>query len=167
MAYTLEALSADIRNVLTADSGDAGKRKICEFVAKALRDKEFVEKHLTAEQCRPRKVLFEDPKLGFCVCGHVYGEANTGAPHDHGSSWAIYGLATGTTVMTDWKIVKQGSGDQPSLVERVRDYELKPGDAHYYPKGAVHSPMRNGPTKLIRIEGANLDHIKRSNIKAA
>ncbi len=43
---------------------------------------------------------------------------------------------------------------------------MKPGDAQFYDVGAVHSPNRQEPTKLIRIEGANLDHVKRSNIKA-
>ena len=33
--------------------------------------------------------------------------------------------------------------------------------------GVVHSPKRDGLTKLVRIEGANLDRIERSNIKAA
>ena len=33
--------------------------------------------------------------------------------------------------------------------------------------GVVHSPNRPGPTKLLRIEGRNLDNVKRSNIKAA
>ena len=31
-----------------------------------------------------------------------------GEPHDHGSSWAIYGLAEGDTEMTDWKVVRKG-----------------------------------------------------------
>ena len=106
MAYTLEQLSADIRETLKADSGVTGKQLVCKLVSKALLDQEFVARHLTAEQCRPRKVLYEDPELGFCVCGHVYENAARGAPHDHGSSWAIYGLAIGDTVMTDWRVVK-------------------------------------------------------------
>ena len=110
MAYTLEQLSADIRNALKADPGDAGKQAVCGLVSKVLLDKDFVAKHLTADQCRPRKVLYEDPELGFCVCGHVYETAAHGKPHDHGSSWAIYGVAVGDTEMTDWRIVKQGDG---------------------------------------------------------
>jgi hypothetical protein len=69
--------------------------------------------------------------------------------------------------MTDWKIVKKGSGEDPSLVEAMKVYTMKPGDAQVYDVGFVHSPNRQAPTKLIRIEGANLDHVKRSNIKAA
>ena len=44
----------------------------------------------------------------------------------------------------------------------------KPGDCHYYAPGAVHSPKwSDGGTRLLRIEGKNLDHVRRSNIRAA
>ena len=43
---------------------------------------------------------------------------------------------------------------------------MKPGDQHLYDVHDVHSPRRDGPCKLIRIEGKNLDHVKRTNIKA-
>ena len=167
MTYTLEQLSADIREALKADSGIAGKQAVCKLVSKVLLDQDFIATHLTAEQCHPRKVLYEDPELGFCVCGHVYENAARGTPHDHGSSWAIYGLATGDTEMTDWRIVKKGEGDTPTLVESVKTYVMKPGDSHVYDVGAVHSPKRDGLTRLVRIEGRNLDHVQRSNIKAA
>src|ERR1041385_6665776 len=111
MAYTLEQLSADIRTALKDNSDKAGKQEVCRLVSKALLDKEFIAKHLTPEQCKPRKVLYEDPELGFCVCGHVYVNPAAGAPHDHGSSWAIYGLAVGDTEMTDWRVVKKGAGE--------------------------------------------------------
>ena len=68
--------------------------------------------------------------------------------------------------MTDWTIVNKGTDAEPSLVEPVKTYTMKPGDAHLYDVGAVHSPKREAPVKLIRIEGKNLDHVKRSNIKA-
>lgn len=167
MAYTLEQLSDDIRKALKADAGMAGKQEVCKLVSRVLLDKDFVARHLSAEQCRPRKVLYEDPELGFCVCGHVYESGAHGSPHDHGSSWAIYGVAEGDTEMTDWRIVKKGSGEEPTLVEPVRTYVMRPGDAHLYDVGVVHSPRREGLTRLVRIEGANLDRVKRSNIKVA
>jgi hypothetical protein len=166
MSYTLEQLSADIRQALKADSGVGGKQAVCKLVSKVLLDQEFIARHLTAEECRPRKVLYEDPDLGFCVCGHVYADASTGKPHDHGSSWAIYGVAVGDTEMVDWRIVKRAEGEAPILVEPAKTYLMKPGDSHLYDVGAVHSPNRRGLTKLVRIEGKNLDHVQRSNIKA-
>jgi len=69
--------------------------------------------------------------------------------------------------MTEWDTVKKGSGDAPTLVTPVRSYEMRPGDCQFYDAGVVHSPRMSPSTKLIRIEGGNLDHIQRSNIKAA
>ena len=167
MAYTLEQLNADIRATLKADAGPAGRKAVVPFVARALRDAAFVAAHIRPEDCKPRKVLFEDPELGFAVCGHVYQGQSTSKPHDHGSSWAIYGLALGTTQMTDWTIVAPGDGDKPALVKASRVYDLNPGDAHFYDVGAVHSPKFDGLTKLLRVEGANLDRVERSKIAAA
>jgi hypothetical protein len=64
-------------------------------------------------------------------------------------------------------VVSKGEGDKATLVEPAKTYVLRPGDSHFYDVGVVHSPKRDGLTKLVRIEGSNLDHIKRSNIKAA
>ncbi len=54
---------------------------------------------------------------------------------------------------------------RPGRVERVRSYRLKPGDAHVYEVGDIHAPLRDGPTKLIRIEGRNTDKIERTPIE--
>ena len=168
MAYALTQLAADIREALKVSTGRAAKDIVCKQVSKALVDPLFVTTHLRdrAPGAHPREVLYEDPELSFCICGHVYSGPANGAPHDHGPSWAIYGQATGVTEMTDWKIVTKGNGDEPSIVEPVRTYLMNPGDAHLYDVGDVHSPKREAPVKLIRIEGRNLDHVQRSNIKA-
>ncbi len=168
MAYTLVQLASDIRSTLEADPETAGREKVRAFVSRALKDEAFVSAHLPdrPEGANPREILYEDPKLGFCICGHVYTPNAVGNPHDHGSSWAIYGQATGITEMTDWKVVEKGEGARPTLVVPERVYELKPGDAHFYDVGFIHSPRRLMPSKLLRIEGANLDVVKRSNIKA-
>ena len=43
----------------------------------------------------------------------------------------------------------------------MRTYKLTPGTAYVYNEGDLHSPLRRGPTQLIRIEGINMDRIKR------
>ena len=168
MNYTLNQFAADIRAALKADPGRGGKATVSQYVGRALTDPAFVAAHLKdrASGGNPREILFEDPELGFCICGHVYDGPANGSPHDHGESWAIYGQATGVTEMTDWKIVERGEAAKPALVEPVRTYDMKPGDAHFYDVGDVHSPRRAAGCKLIRIEGKNLDHVRRSNIKA-
>lgn len=167
MAITLESLAGTLRDLLRQGPAERMAGPLCAAVSEALTDPDFVARHLPDRAAGegPRAVLHEDPDLGFCICGHVYdGPAATG-PHDHGSSWAIYGQADGRTEMTDWRIVSTGT-DGAALVEPVRVYTLAPGEAHFYGVGAVHSPRRERPTRLIRIEGANLDHVKRSPIRA-
>jgi hypothetical protein len=164
MSYTLTDLASDIKTELKADQGRAGKEAICKHVSKALLDKEFVAENLKTRASgeKPRQVLYEDPELGFCICGHVHDGPAASPAHDHGPAWAIYGQAEGETIMSEWKIVEKGD---PILVEQVKSYVMKPGDAQLYDIGEVHAVDRKAPVKLIRIEGANLDRIKRSNIK--
>jgi hypothetical protein len=168
MTYTLQQFAADIRDALKADQTSAAKHKVCQFVVRSLNDPVFLATYLKdrAPNANPREILYEDCELGFCICGHVYDGPAIGSPHDHGASWAIYGQATGVTEMTEWKIVEKGEAGKPSLVEPVRTYEMHAGDVQFYDIGAVHSPRREAPVKLIRVEGKNLDHVKRSNIKA-
>jgi hypothetical protein len=168
MTVTLDTLAAEIGTLLREGPPDAVADRLCTAVSRALTDPAFVARHLPDRSAGEpvRIVLHEDPALGFCICGHVHDDAAKSGPHDHGPTWAIYGQAAGTTEMTDWRIVEPGSGDAPSLVEPVRTYVLRPGDAHYYAPGAVHSPRREAPTRLIRVEGANLDRVKRSKIRA-
>ena len=154
MAYTLEQLSADIGKALRPIPGSRVSRRSASWCRRCCSTMNSSPRTSTADQCRPRKVLYEDPQLGFCICGHVYETAAHGGPHDHGTSWAIYGLAVGDTEMTDWRIVKKGEGGEPTLVEPANTYTLKPGDSHFYDVGVVHSPKRDGLTKLVRVEGA-------------
>ena len=108
-----------------------------------------------------RKILYEDPKLGFCILAHVYTGKKESNPHDHGPSWAIYGQARGETVMSDWALVEKAAPDKPGKVRLATSYTLKPGMAHVYNEGDLHSPRRDGPTRLIRIEGTNMEKVRR------
>ena len=63
--------------------------------------------------------------------------------------------------MTDWALVSPASEEQVGKVRHVRDYSLTPGAAYVYNEGDLHSPRRDASTKLIRIEGRNVDKIRR------
>ncbi len=166
MTYTLEDFAADIRAALQADAGPAGRETVRKLLQRALKDAAFVAEHVPPELENERNVIYEDPEFGFCICAHNYRDAKRGKPHDHGPTWAIYGQAAGETEMTDWRIVSPASDGAPAKVELERTYRLTPGDAHLYEPGAIHAPLRDGPTRLIRIEGKNTDTIKRTKIEA-
>ena len=68
--------------------------------------------------------------------------------------------------MTDWEIIQEKSSNEVLYVKPGETYLMKTGDVHFYNIGDVHSPVRKDPVRLLRIEGTNLDNIKRSNIKS-
>ena len=166
MGYTLETFSEACRRILAEDAGVAGREKVCAVVKDVLTDEGFVAKHLR-DDTPERKVLYEDPDLGFCILAHVYDGAKESQPHDHGPSWAIYGQALGETQMSDWALLEPATPETPGKVRHVRTYKLSPGMAHLYNEGDLHSPRRDGPTRLIRIEGQNMDRVRRLADRAA
>ena len=162
MTYTLERFAADCRAALERDPGPAGREEVRRHVSRACLDADFVAAHLGPEDESPRKVLHEDDRLGFCILAHVHHGASESTPHDHGPSWAIYGQAAGVTEMTEWRVVSPPKDGERGKVEATRVYAMHPGDAEVYQEGELHSPRREGETRLIRIEGRNLDGVPRS-----
>ena len=160
MSYTLEQLSDEIHGALKRDPGPAGRTRVCALVQKALKDRDFVAKHL-GPGTPERKIIYQDAELGFCILAHAYEGAKESKPHDHGPSWAIYGQAKGETFMSDWALVEQASETKTGKVRHLRSYTLKPGMARLYNEGDLHSPRREGPTRLIRVEGMNMDKVRR------
>ena len=68
--------------------------------------------------------------------------------------------------MTDYELVTLPADGKPGKARPVRTYKLSPGAAYLYNEGDLHSPRRRGPTRLIRIEGQNMDRVKRARFEA-
>lgn len=156
----LEDFTAEAHRLLAAEPGPAGRQRVCALVQQALRDPAFVAANLRADGPE-RKILYEDPTLGFTVLAHAYQGAKNSKPHDHGPSWAIYGQASGETIMTDWECLARPTETAPGKARRKRDYALTPGMAYLYNEGDLHSPRRDASTVLLRIEGQNMDKVRR------
>lgn len=165
MSITLEQFAAECQTILKSEPGPSGRRKICMLLEDLLRDPQFVSSAVN-DSTPERQVLYEDPELGFCVLAHNYKGAKDSPPHDHGPSWAIYGQAKGETEMTDYELVAPAAEGKPGKARPVRSYKLTPGTAYVYNEGDLHSPRRRAPTQLIRIEGMNMDRIKRLKFEA-
>jgi len=165
MESTLDSFASECRRLLKADPGPAGRDKVRAVVQEVLKDEKFLGTYLN-ENTPDREVIYEDPELGFCICAHLNRDAREANPHDHGSSWAIYGQAFGETEMSDWEIIEPAAEGRPGKVRRAKVYVLKPGMAHIYNEGDVHSPKRVTTTGLIRIEGKNTQKMKRLAYKA-
>ena len=160
MSWTLERFADACRQALSENPGAAGREKVCDLVQDALKDREFVDRYIPGDGPE-RKVIYEDPQLGFAILAHAYHGAKGSKPHDHGPSWAIYGQAEGETIMTDWECLARPTETTPGKARWIRDYVLTPGMAYLYEPGVLHSPRREGSTRLLRIEGVNMDRVKR------
>ncbi len=160
MAHTLEQFSAACHSILKAEPGPEGRQKVCTLLQDVLKDEDFVATHL-GDDVPPRKILYEDAELGFCILAHVNRGAKESPPHDHGPTWAIYGQAYGETEMSEWEVVEPASEDKPGKVRKAKVYTMTPGTAFVYNVGDLHSPRRTDETRLIRLEGMNMDNVKR------
>jgi predicted metal-dependent enzyme (double-stranded beta helix superfamily) len=111
MGHTLQSFAARCREILKAENNPAGRSKVSALLQDALKDEQFVASNLT-DATPERKILYEDPELGFCILAHSYSGPKDSPPHDHGPSWAIYGQARGETAMSDWELVEPASPEK-------------------------------------------------------
>jgi predicted metal-dependent enzyme (double-stranded beta helix superfamily) len=165
MSHTLEQFATRCHDMLKAHPGPAGRQQVCTLLQEVLKDETFVTTYL-GDDVPERQVLYEDPELGFCILAHVYADAKESPPHDHGPSWAMYGQGCGETDMTDWELVTPATEQTPGKVRRTKTYTLTPGMAYVYHEGQVHSPRRAGATRLIRLEGMNMEKVRRLRYEA-
>lgn len=165
MVESIEQFGKACHDALKRKPGPPGRTEVVAMLREVLLNSELMGK--TFDDNTPeRKILYEDPELGFCVLAHNYKGAKESPPHDHGPSWAIYGQVSGETSMNDWQLVSPASTEAPGKVKHKKSYILKPGVAHVYNEGDLHSPSRTGATRLIRIEGMNMEKIKRLKYEA-
>ncbi len=165
MIGTIEQFGKACHDAIKTKPGPAGRNDVCAMLQDLLKNRQLMDSTFD-ENTPERKVLYEDPELGFCVLAHNYKGAKESPPHDHGPSWAIYGQVSGETRMSDWALVSPASAEKAGTVQHKKVYTLTPGIAHVYNEGDLHSPSRSGPTRLIRIEGTNMEKVKRFKYEA-
>ena len=161
MPYTLEAFCRDCAASLRADPGRGGKERIRRDLERLLAEKAVIAEHCGPDAELGVHLLHRDPELGFCVLAHINREPSASPPHDHGSSWAIYGQATAYTDMTEYRRVDGGSGPGAARLEVARRYRLEPGQAGLYDVGAIHAIAYGDDARFVRVTGADLEHVPR------
>jgi hypothetical protein len=166
MSKVLINLAQNCRQIISDCPGPEGREKIANLLTNLLSDPENVDT-LVPISTGERELLYEDPNVGFCILAHNYDGAKTTPPHDHGPSWAIYAQARGETIMHDYDKIEDASIENVGKVRISRTYSLTPGVAHVYNEGDLHSPTRDGPTSLIRIEGTDMSKVSRFRYELA
>jgi hypothetical protein len=158
--YDLAQFCHDVRDIIVAD-GQAGLPRVAAKLRLLLANRAFVA--ATWDETTPpgKRVLHHDPETDVYVLAHVHPAGRApGAPHSHGTSWAVYGNAKGYTDMTLWKRVNPETDDHAELAVAER-YRLGEGEAQPYPSGAIHSTLQPEPAWVVRVTGTDLDVLPR------
>ena len=162
MAYTLEQFCQDAKAALKADPGDRGRERARDLLAKLLKEKDFVDRYCSPEEKPGTKLLYRDPELDFDVLAHCFRGGAKSPPHDHGTSWAIYGQALGHTDVCVWRRKDGAKGDKQeghSDLELIGRYELNAGDAGVFHPGIVHTVEFTPGSRYIRVTGTDLNKL--------
>lgn len=161
MSYTLQDFCADIHEILVVENNTNGREKVRRKLEKLLANKTFVKKFCGSDRAEGVYKLNEDPTTGAVVLSHVMGAGAMSPPHDHGESWAIYGQAKEHTVMREWNCVEDGTNNGKTLLEKVNEYRLDPGQVGLFNPGVIHSIEYPNNARFIRVTGVDLDGIDR------
>ncbi len=159
MAYSFETFCTDCRAALKSDPGAGGHETIRQNLEKLLKDEAFVAANCGADAEPGISTIYRDEETDFNVLVHVYEAGKTGPPHDHGSSWAVYGQAAEYTDMTAWKRLDDGSEDSRAELEKQRTVRLERGMAGKFEVGDIHSIHFPDGARFVRVTGTDLDVI--------
>lgn len=161
MPYTLDEFCRDCRDALAADPGPGGREAVRRHLERLLANRAFVAETLGPEAAPGAHTLYRDPEFDFVVLAHVNETAHRSPPHDHGSSWAVYGQAAGYTEMTEYRRTDGGSGAGRAALERLRTYRLTPGKAGRYDVGDIHAIDYPDKARFVRVTGTDLAQVER------
>ncbi len=149
MSYSLDDFCADARAILTAQDDRAGREKVRGKFEALLGNAEFLAEYVGPDSDTGVSQIYEDPDLGFCILAYNMAAPRTSPPHDHGSSWAVYGQTAGHTDMTIWRA-------EEGHIERLREFRLAAGEAGLFDVREIHSIEYTEGAKFVRVTGVDM-----------
>lgn len=152
MTYSLENFCDDVRAILSATDNPAGRDKVRQKLELLLDDDAFCAEYVSSDESSGLRQIYQDPGLDFCVLAYNMGDARTSPPHDHGTSWAVYGQAAGYTDMTIWDAEEGREGN----IKPIRTFRLEPGQAGLFDIREIHSIQYPAGSKFVRITGTDM-----------
>ena len=167
MTYTLEAFVKDTQAALRDTAGPAGREKVRVLLERLLANPAFVDEAVGPNAPTGTRKLYEDKEQGFVVLAHCNPKPHKSPPHDHGSSWAVYGQAVKYTDMSEFRRLDGGQVAGEANLEKVKSYRLEPGHAGVYDVGAIHAIDYPDGSRFVRVTGRDLDYVQRLKFDTA
>lgn len=157
MAYGLDEFCRESHDILAQDNNAEGRDAVRKNLEKLLANEAFVEEVCGKDAPVGVTELYRDDELEFVVLAHVNETPHASPPHDHGTSWAIYGQAKEYTDMSEFRRLDSGDGDGEANIEHVKTYRLEPGQAGFYDVRAIHAIDYPAHACFVRVTGRPLE----------
>ncbi len=160
MNDSLDAFCADIRELLSQRDDQQSRDQVRRRLESLLTDKTFCDEFVAEDSPPGVAEIYQDPDLGFCVLAYNMADPRKSPPHDHGSSWAVYGQVQGYTDMTIWNIVKERDATHVDI-EPTSEFRLNKGEAGLFDVGEIHSIEYDHGAKFVRVTGTDMKGVER------
>ena len=139
--------------------GDDGREIVRQKLEQLLANREFIAEHCSADKPKGNILLYRDPELDFNVLCHRFGANSESPPHNHGTSWAIYGQAAGVTEVKVWRRKAHDPKTGHAEIEVEQEYKLPTGKAGLFNPGVIHSIAFSSGSRYIRVTGTDLNKL--------
>ena len=169
--YTVEAFVEDVRNMFASTTDPRAQAQfVARHMQELLKTPGWLEEriNLPAEGGFGRYDLHQDdefghPEDGFLLMCGVQPAGQEGVPHDHGTTWVVYGVYEGAIEQTKWRWFYKGEGvDSPRIKETGR-FVQKNGKVAFFLPGEIHHTrnITGGRALVVRLESQKLTELTR------
>ncbi len=164
--YTMQAFVEDVRNMFASTTDP---RAQAQFVARHMKElldvpgwlEEQID--LPAEGGFGRYDLHQDeefghPEAGFLLMCGVQRPGQDNLPHDHGTTWVVYGVYQGAIEQTKWRWSYPETDRTSPEIKPLESWVQGAGDIAFFLPGEIHNTRNvdDDRSVVIRLEGQKL-----------
>ena len=165
--YTVEAFVEDVRNMFASTTDPRAQAQfVARHMQELLKTPGWLEEriNLPAEGGFGRYDLHQDeeyghPEGGFLLMSGVQAPGKeAGIPHDHGTTWVVYGVYKGAIEQTKYRWSYPEIDRTSPEVKLVESWVQGPGDIAFFLPGEIHNTqcVADERTIVVRLEGQKL-----------
>lgn len=164
--YTIEAFIEDTRQVFASTNDPRTQaQKIARRMKNLLAVPDWLEEKLDlpAEGGFGRVDFHHDqeyghPDGGFLLMCSIQRPGQDNLPHDHGTSWVVYGVYKGAIEQTKWRWSYPETDRTSPEIKPLESWVQQPGDIAFFLPGEIHNTrcVDDNRALVIRLEGQKL-----------
>ena len=169
--YTMEAFVEDVKEIFRNEQDVHVQAKtVSERLKDLLEVPGWLEEKLELGEeggfGRFSLYLDEDsghPGNGWWLMASVQKPGQDNLPHDHGTTWVVYGVYKGSIRQRKWRWAFPGEGVDKAQIVESGSFIQKPGSVAYFMPGEIHDTLNveEGRSLVVRLESQKLDRVIR------